>query len=268
MPGVDLGQQDPTCTAAYHGTNSAYSHAGCRCPHARADRRRYRPAGRRVDYVDSTGTRRRLQALAVLSWPTRELAARLGVHPGQVRHWLCGTHPRVSVDTRSHVDALYRALAYTIGPSARARDYAVRCGWVSPLRWADDTIDDPAAQPLPPDAPEPGFDPHDDEHPGYDAIAVELLIAGARRLRQVKDRADRVQAYRVLAGRGLGNGSIARVLHASTSTVLELAALANPTPPAGEPERVDTAVPAVALAVVPGMVEATSRYRQPELVAA
>jgi hypothetical protein len=31
---LDLGRTDPTCTGRYHGTESAYRHAGCRCTQA------------------------------------------------------------------------------------------------------------------------------------------------------------------------------------------------------------------------------------------
>src|SRR5690349_8687682 len=62
-----LGRRRPDCTADIHGTQYAYSHRGCRCPHARNDdriyRKRLREGRHTAAYVDATGTARRLQGL-------------------------------------------------------------------------------------------------------------------------------------------------------------------------------------------------------------
>lgn len=135
-----------------HGTHARYI-AGCRCGGCRAARAAYQ---KRSNYLRSTGragrlpsvgTARRLQALARLGWPPRELADRLGVASESVQQLRCTGRPTVERGTHERVAALYDELAMTPGPSVRARVYAERQGWAPPLAWDDDTIDDPAARP-------------------------------------------------------------------------------------------------------------------------
>lgn len=86
--------------------------------------------------IDGTPTHRRIQALIAIGWPKKELARRLGVGRSlQIRTDL------VTARTARKVDALYRELAYTPGPSTRARTYAADRGWLSAMHW-DDRIDD------------------------------------------------------------------------------------------------------------------------------
>lgn len=104
--------------------------------------------------VDSTGTTRRLQALVAMGWSQSELARRLdmlGSNLGPVIHGTRG----VTKATADAVRALYDELWATPAPPSgrhgavpvRTRAYAARMGWVGPLAWDDDTIDDPAATP-------------------------------------------------------------------------------------------------------------------------
>ena len=104
--------------------------------------------------VDSTGTTRRLQALVAMGWSQSELARRLGMlasNLGPIVHGRRG----VTQATADAVRALYDELWSTPAPPSgrhgavptKTRNYAARMGWVSPLAWDDDTIDDPDATP-------------------------------------------------------------------------------------------------------------------------
>jgi hypothetical protein len=104
--------------------------------------------------VDGTGTMRRLQALMALGWPKTVLARRLGTDQ------LFGVHLAarpVTVAKARAVRALYDELWNTAPPARtarertaalRARRFAERRGWLGPVAWDDDVIDDPAAGPV------------------------------------------------------------------------------------------------------------------------
>lgn len=107
--------------------------------------------------VDATGTRRRLQALVAIGWSQTRLAAQLGWNVGNINSLILGRDcPRVQHDTEVRVRALYDRL-WNVTPVAanrfektgitRAKSVATGHGWVPPMAWDDDTIDDPAAQP-------------------------------------------------------------------------------------------------------------------------
>ena len=103
--------------------------------------------------VDSTGTRRRLQALVASGWPLYVLAGRAGLSRENIWKRLGVTLTRVS--TRDAVRRLYDELwdadpiAHGVRPQsvAKARARGLREGWPPPLAWDDDEIDDPAARP-------------------------------------------------------------------------------------------------------------------------
>lgn len=104
------------------------------------------PATRRNGYVDATASRRRLQALAVMGWSTRQIAARLGNLDAQSYQFIqSGRNKTIRRRTEQAIAALYDELWDQRGPSARTSGLAVRKGWLPPLAWDDDTIGDPAA---------------------------------------------------------------------------------------------------------------------------
>lgn len=106
------------------------------------------PVSRRNGYVDATGARRRLQALAVIGWPSREIADRLGRLDHQTYLYIMsGRTQTIRRRTADDVARLYDELWDQAGPSARTRTLALRKGWVPPLAWDDDDIDDPQATP-------------------------------------------------------------------------------------------------------------------------
>ncbi|MFB7312918.1 hypothetical protein [Streptomyces sp. NPDC056192] len=103
--------------------------------------------------IDATGTRRRVEALAVRGWSRHMMADRIGV---QETHFRKATkRDRVTARLARQVAAVYDAwwnqdpLEHGVPLCAvsRVRADAVRQGFRSALAWDDDTIDDPNAVP-------------------------------------------------------------------------------------------------------------------------
>ncbi len=141
---------NPDCpSTGRHGTEQAYNTAGCRCPDARRAASRSRTLRRTATYpggvVDSTGTRRRIEALMSIGWRKTDIGGRLGVSDRTVGQYR--SQPRVLRRTAATVRGLYDALSETPGPSRMTAARSRTMGMVPPIGWDDDTIDDPAAQP-------------------------------------------------------------------------------------------------------------------------
>lgn len=107
----------------------------------------------RYHIIDSTGTLRRLQALAAIGWSQAELGARLNIKQQNLSVLM--TQPRCSVGFARKVQALYDRLwdqrpvgrdKWETAAITKARKHAERKGWLPPLAWDDDTIDDPIVQ--------------------------------------------------------------------------------------------------------------------------
>jgi len=192
------------CRARRHHTASAYSR-GCRCADAREAWRLYskrRREGRQPPFLrDATGTRRRLQALVAIGWPTAALAARLGIPPTEVSR-LCHHAHRVHPHTATRVIRLYTQLSMHPGPSGRARRRGEVTGWAPPLAWEDNTLDDPAATPAGQHCERPRPRPHD-----IDEVAV-LRACDGNPPRPLTV-AERVQAVRRLTAAGHTDADIA-----------------------------------------------------------
>jgi hypothetical protein len=99
--------------------------------------------------VAATGVRRRIQALAWLGWSLSEQARRIGWSVGNYATLL--ERPQVTRATADKVCALYEQLSMipaADGYSAtRSRNLAAARGWLPPLAWDDDNIDEPKARP-------------------------------------------------------------------------------------------------------------------------
>lgn len=108
--------------------------------------------------VDATGTRRRLQALAVLGYSLPAISRQSGVTDCALRAAIEGLRPHTRITTATRVARLYRQLATRPAPPSRhsekARNRAMARGWHGPMAWAD--IDDPACLPDPDEPPAPG----------------------------------------------------------------------------------------------------------------
>lgn len=111
--------------------------------------------------IDATGTVRRLRSLVAIGWSQARIGKQLGVAPGNTTKLL--NADVVSVRRAQQVKALYdRAWNrpqtgtdwHAKAAATRARNMAAARGWVSPLAWDDDTIDDPASVPDTGDKPQ------------------------------------------------------------------------------------------------------------------
>ena len=151
------------------------------------------------------GARRRAEALAALGWSMTWQAQQLGKATANY----CGeiSKTRVSYPTWVAVRDLYDQHCMTLGPSTKAASIAKARGWVPPLAWDDDAIDDPAAQP----ATEAG--PSDD----VDELAIERALAGAN---VTLTDAERLIVVTRLVADGLSDAAIAKRLHVTDRTVL------------------------------------------------
>jgi hypothetical protein len=103
--------------------------------------------------IDPTGTRRRVQALAVLGWTSTAIAADLGRREASFNNALMA--PKVAARFARAVAAFYDT-HWNLRPeehgvagwvAQRARNRAQRLGWAPVGAWDDDTIDDPTARP-------------------------------------------------------------------------------------------------------------------------
>lgn len=106
--------------------------------------------------VDSTGAARRIQALVALGWSQSKIAARLGILRGNFTDLAQGRRG-ITVAHDQAVRALYDEWSMKLPPADnhrdkiaanRSRNYAKLRGWLPPLAWDDELLDDPAARPL------------------------------------------------------------------------------------------------------------------------
>jgi hypothetical protein len=121
----------------------------CRDERARAHNRyKMRRARLGTRRVDACGVRRRIRALAALGWSFPDLAAQpemRGVHR-TVPQKLTRAEV-VWADTAADVRRLYDRLSMTPGGSAHAARRARKAGWLPPLAWDDERLDDPGYVP-------------------------------------------------------------------------------------------------------------------------
>lgn len=114
--------------------------------------------------VDGAGTRRRIQALIAIGWSQSKLARRLGY---ELRNFCYMVHGKrdVTAGTARKVRAVYDELWDQTPPQesrgdkgayTRSLNYARVHGFVPPMAWDDETIDDPAAVPELGDEKRPG----------------------------------------------------------------------------------------------------------------
>jgi transcriptional regulator with XRE-family HTH domain len=106
--------------------------------------------------IDGTGTRRRIQALIAVGWSCPKLEARLGLSKNWTDQLLKGGN--VTPANAEKVRALYDELwdkrppepqgRYEKTALARTLRWAQESGFALPLAWDDETIDDPAAEPV------------------------------------------------------------------------------------------------------------------------
>lgn len=106
--------------------------------------------------IDGTGTRRRLRALVATGWTQPRLAEFMGMATENLNKVVNGNHPKVEASTARTARDLYNRL-WNVPPmprnnleaawSRRVKALAAQRGWVPPLAWDDEEIDNPAARP-------------------------------------------------------------------------------------------------------------------------
>jgi hypothetical protein len=94
--------------------------------------------------IDSTGTRRRLQALAAIGWTAQHIGDRMGGFSARHVQMLL-TRELVHRNTAGQVAEVFEELSGTPGPSKITRSRAEAKGWAPPLAWDEGQIDDPRA---------------------------------------------------------------------------------------------------------------------------
>lgn len=159
--------------------------------------------------IDPTGTRRRLQALACIGWSQPRLAAEIGVDVAAL--WsLAYRNGGVTAKTAARVRDTYDQLwdkdptdganGRQASSAERVRREALARGWVGPLAWDDDEIDDPAARPhVPSPANRTGEE--------LDEVAVLRAVTG----QDVHlTRAERLSVVQELHSQGLNDKQIGR----------------------------------------------------------
>ena len=171
-------------------------------------------------YVDATGSRRRMQALAAMGWAPARVAGVAGL-TRQLAVGICrGRVQWVWASTADSVRAAYDELSMRPfvpssvverGHQTRLRTLVAAQGWVPPLAWDDDTIDDPAAVPHG-QVPEPG-----DGSAQVDDAVLARVLAGTPHATTAAERAVLVPE---LAARGLSDHQIAALCRVSSRTVL------------------------------------------------
>jgi hypothetical protein len=164
--------------------------------------------------VDSTGTRRRIEALMAIGWSQAAIAREAGLCATNRTGELC-QQAVVEYATAQKLRATYDRLSMTPPPerttgekgsATRARRYAQRHGYAPPLAWDDDDIDDPTAAP---------YTPGRRRATDVDPVAVREAAAG----RPMKlNAAEKRAVIAVLAGRGFTPSQIAERLGIARST--------------------------------------------------
>ena len=147
----NTGRTNPDCPAVRHGTMAARTFHHCRCPQALAacaayEKRRIldQVAGHRRTHP-AAGTIRRIRALYAIGWPAAHLADELGISTSRLAN--LARQRTVHAGTAGRVRELYDRLSGTAGPSDRLAQRSLAWGYVPPIGWDDDTIDNPDAQP-------------------------------------------------------------------------------------------------------------------------
>lgn len=134
-----------------HGTLAGHA-AGCRercCGEAKLaydKRRRY--YGPRT--VDSTGTVRRIRALQAMGWAFPDIARAAGLSERTISNPTFRGGGTIYATTAEGVRRAYDELSMKLPTGryvGRQRRAAQRKGWLPPLAWDDDRIDDPNYKP-------------------------------------------------------------------------------------------------------------------------
>lgn len=133
-------------TSAAHIRQIAFGKLPQISPRTQAKIMAIRPAATGGQYIDSTGTVRRVRALIALGHTLIDIAGASDVAVARVQPLAAG-YPSLRRTVAERIKNAYRALSETPGTNTRARNRALANGWAPPAAWDDDTIDDPQAAP-------------------------------------------------------------------------------------------------------------------------
>ncbi len=162
--------------------------------------------------IDATGARRRIQALGTLGWNNAAIARHAGV-PANTLGTAIRSRDGITVQLHRAIDRVYEELWNTPAPAStpierRDRTFtlnrAARAGWAPPLAWDDIDTD-----------PEPQTGDAEPEQI-LDAIAIAEAIDGNH---PHLTRAERLEALKVLHGRGHWDPALAELLDVSAKTI-------------------------------------------------
>jgi hypothetical protein len=159
--------------------------------------------------VDSTGTRRRIEALAAVGWDFRYQSVYIG--HSETLHVVL-RQAVVQAETERRVRKMYDELSTrkptgTFAP--RTVRWAAGKGFAPPLAWDDDTIDDPAVE---------RADRLEDTGE-VDQVALSYVLGGYR-MRLIGR--DRVEAIRSMTSNGMTSVDIGVALGVSERRVLRI----------------------------------------------
>lgn len=163
--------------------------------------------------VDATGAKRRVEALMTLGYDTHQIAAGIGLARNNVSRLLNNHRTEVRRETHEAIVRFYDQAWQT--PSThryikRTKALAAKRGYVPPMGWDDDSIDDPLAEPFTETAV------------GIDWQIVERAVAGKLRGRRLSS-AEREAAMQVMAQRGVTATGISRALGVHTADARRVA---------------------------------------------
>lgn len=105
------------------------------------------PPPTRKHAVYSIGAARRINALRYMGWPESTIAEKTGIAKGSIRNLAQRNRTTCLLSTHLEIARVYDELSMTRGPSRGAATRARMKGFVSPLCWDEETIDDPSARP-------------------------------------------------------------------------------------------------------------------------
>lgn len=96
------------------------------------------------NFVPKTGTTRRLEALQAIGWTLSRISEESGVNVEELGR---SQGPWVQAGQAAAVRNTYTRLSDHRGPSSRTAIRAAKAGYLSPIHWDDDTIEDATAIP-------------------------------------------------------------------------------------------------------------------------
>lgn len=98
-----------------------------------------------LGFVPNIGARRRLRALMAIGWRHSDLTPMVGFNTGNLNHQIGNWISRAKHDA---MKAVYEQLWNTPGPAPETSRARIRnAGYLPPMAWDDETIDDPLYEP-------------------------------------------------------------------------------------------------------------------------